>query len=84
MNKVGVTKQQLELYRDSRLAAYDKATTPEAKLNVIMRDKWVAQFGMGIEAWTGLEKNRFSAIRPCYRKYKPGWFNTQKASVFCK
>jgi hypothetical protein len=64
MEKVGVPASQAKTYMDSRLAAYDAAAPAQAKLSVIMRDKWVAQFGMGIEAWTDWRRTGFPQLDP--------------------
>jgi hypothetical protein len=63
MNKVGVSETPANAYINQRLQAYDAAPTVDAKLRIIMRDKWVAQFGMGIEAWTDWRRTGYPRLR---------------------
>ncbi len=56
-------------YVDKVLADYDAATTPDAKLNIIASEYWVALHGNGIEAYnmyrrTGKPDNQQLALEP--------------------
>ena len=51
-------------YIANRLAAYDNASDDDARLNIVMRDKWVALFGNGVDAWTDWRRTGFPQLLP--------------------
>ncbi len=64
MAKVGVIdKAAADTYISARLAAYDAATTANAKLAVIMRDKWQAQLSNPFETWNDYRRTGFPKLK---------------------
>jgi hypothetical protein len=64
MQDVGVLAAAATEYVNRRLADYDAAPTNEAKLAVVMRDKWVAQFAMSFEAWNDWRRTGYPRLDP--------------------
>jgi hypothetical protein len=64
MQEVGVGSTAATEYITRRLAAFDAAPNSEAKLSVVMRDKWVAQFGMSFEAWNDWRRTDYPRLAP--------------------
>lgn len=52
-------------YVDEVLARYDAAADDDARLDIIMREYWLASWGNGIEAYNGYRRTGFpSALQP--------------------
>jgi hypothetical protein len=60
--KVGVAAADADTYVRARLATYDAARTNEARLNVIIRDKWAALVGSPIEAWNDYRRTGYPRL----------------------
>jgi len=45
------TSSEISTYTDEVLSLYDGATTPDAKLNVVVKEYFIALFGNGVEAY---------------------------------
>ena len=68
MDKAGVDGAT---YIANRLAAYDAAATNDDKLVEVIFDKWVAQFGMGIETYTDFRRTGLPALTPAPNNISP-------------
>ncbi len=62
MAKVGVAAADANAYVLARLAAYDAARNNEARLNVVIRDKWAASVGTPIEAWNDYRRTGYPRL----------------------
>ncbi|MEO1052462.1 MAG: SusD/RagB family nutrient-binding outer membrane lipoprotein [Bacteroidota bacterium] len=63
MGEAGVAQADFDAYLQARLTAFDNATTDDERLSIIMRDKWVALFGNGIDSWTDWRRTGFPAFQ---------------------
>ncbi|MCG8387699.1 MAG: SusD/RagB family nutrient-binding outer membrane lipoprotein [Cytophagales bacterium] len=64
MSHVGVEDADAQTYITDRLATYDAAADNEARLAIVMRDKWVASFGNGLEAYNDWRRTGYPRLLP--------------------
>ncbi|SMC70308.1 SusD/RagB family nutrient-binding outer membrane lipoprotein [Pedobacter africanus] len=57
-----ITDLARDTYINAIMANYAAATTTDAKLNIIMTQKWIASFGYGMDAYTDYRRTGFPAI----------------------
>jgi hypothetical protein len=68
------TQQDMDAYINSAMVRYDAAADDEARLNVIMREYWVASFGCGMEAYNGYRRTGYPADMQETREVDAGTF----------
>ncbi len=64
LSEAGVGDADAATYISSRLAAYDAAGSDEARLSIIMRDKWVSNLGNGVEAFNDWRRTGYPQLTP--------------------
>lgn len=57
-----ITTEARDQFINARLTAFDNATTNEAKLQVVMNEKWVAMFGNAIEAYNDYRRTGYPVL----------------------
>lgn len=57
-----ITDLVRDTYINAIMANYAAATTTDAKLNIIMTQKWIASFGYGMDAYTDYRRTGFPVI----------------------
>ncbi len=60
----GVDGSDAQTYLASRLAAFDAAGSDEEQLQVVIRDKWVSQFGNGVESFNDWRRTGYPEFQP--------------------
>ncbi|MDW7694738.1 SusD/RagB family nutrient-binding outer membrane lipoprotein [Flammeovirgaceae bacterium SG7u.111] len=63
-NAEPMDEDQVQDYIDARLADFDDEATNELKLNVVIKEKYYAQFGNGMEVFTDLRRTGYPADLP--------------------
>ena len=57
-----ITNAAIDAYVTAQVDEYNKATTDAKRLEIIMTQKYIAQFGTGIESYTDYRRTGFPAI----------------------
>ncbi|MEL7002082.1 MAG: SusD/RagB family nutrient-binding outer membrane lipoprotein [Bacteroidota bacterium] len=71
LDHVGVGEADAATYLADRLAAFDAAADDDARLAIVMRDKWVASFGNGVEAYNDWRRTGFPQLAPATTALTP-------------
>ena len=58
-----ISTASVTTYINAALARYDAATTPDAKLEIIMYEKYVASYGYGVDIYTDFRRTGHPFIR---------------------
>jgi hypothetical protein len=58
----GISNAARDTYIDAVIASYTAALTTEAKLNIIMTQKWIASFGYGNDAYTDYRRTGYPVL----------------------
>jgi hypothetical protein len=71
LSEAGVGAAETDTYVTDRLAAYDAAADDEAKLAVIIRDKWASNLANGVEAFNDWRRTGYPALIPSTQPQTP-------------
>jgi hypothetical protein len=62
LNAPSLDQAYIDTYVDTRLAAFSAAATTDEKLRILMEEKWVYQFGNGLEAYNDYRRTGYPDI----------------------
>ena len=68
-----ITSEARDAFVNQVLMAYDGATTDEGRMEVIMTQKWIANFGSAVEAYTDIRRTGFPVLFNPANTQVPGW-----------
>lgn len=71
LEESGVAGADADTYLAERLAAYDAAGSDEARLSVVMRDKWVSNLANGVEAFNDWRRTGYPQLIPSTQPQTP-------------
>ncbi|MCT4602143.1 MAG: SusD/RagB family nutrient-binding outer membrane lipoprotein [Marinifilum sp.] len=59
LSVIDIDAADIDTYVNARLATYDATTTNEEKLKLVIEERWISQFGNGLESYSDLRRTGY-------------------------